>query len=67
MDPLSFKSDKIGFLSIRFSTFRLNCDKAIIGILNSRAKVFNERVILIILELDFLFLILNFALIEDNQ
>jgi hypothetical protein len=37
MDPLSRKSDKIGFLSIRFSTFRLNCDKAIIGILNSRA------------------------------
>jgi hypothetical protein len=45
MDPLSRKSDKIGFLSIRFSTFRLNCDKAIIGILNSLAIIFNDRVI----------------------
>ena len=40
MDPLSRKSDKIGRLLNRFSTFRLNCESAITGTLNSRARFF---------------------------
>ena len=43
IEPDSLKSLKIGLLSSRLSTLRDNCAKAIIGIFNSIAKVFNER------------------------
>ena len=42
----SLRSDIIGRLFVRDSTPRLNCDRAIIGTLSSRASALSDRVTL---------------------